>query len=79
MYQSAWPADELKLGSVSAVSFDKEGNVVIFHRVDRLWDGNTFNNRNVFQQRKKGPIRDNTVLALERKSGHVVYGWGKGL
>ncbi|XP_036224393.2 peptidyl-alpha-hydroxyglycine alpha-amidating lyase 1 isoform X2 [Bactrocera oleae] len=79
VYQSAWPADELKLGSVSAVSFDKEGNVVIFHRVDRLWDGNTFNNRNVFQQRKKGPIRDNTVLALERKSGHVVYGWGKGL
>ncbi|XP_050321248.1 peptidyl-alpha-hydroxyglycine alpha-amidating lyase 1 [Bactrocera neohumeralis] len=79
VYQSAWPADELKLGAVSAVSFDKEGNVVIFHRVDRLWDGNTFNNRNVFQQRKKGPIRANTVLALERKSGHVVYGWGKDL
>uniref|UniRef100_A0A0A1XSQ6 peptidylamidoglycolate lyase n=1 Tax=Zeugodacus cucurbitae TaxID=28588 RepID=A0A0A1XSQ6_ZEUCU len=79
VYQSAWPADELKLGAVSAVSFDKEGNVVIFHRVDRIWDGNTFDNQNVFQHARKGPIRDNTILALERKTGHVAYGWGKGL
>ncbi|XP_004531283.1 peptidyl-alpha-hydroxyglycine alpha-amidating lyase 1 isoform X1 [Ceratitis capitata] len=79
VYQSSWPGDELKLGSVSAVSFDREGNVVIFHRVDRIWDGQTFNNNNIFQQRRKGPIRDNTVLALERKTGQVVYGWGKGL
>ncbi|XP_054741836.1 peptidyl-alpha-hydroxyglycine alpha-amidating lyase 1 [Anastrepha obliqua] len=77
VYQSAWPEEDLKLGSVTAVSFDKAGNVVIFHRVDRVWDENTFNDRNVFLQRKKGPIRENTVLVLERKTGHVVYGWGK--
>ncbi|XP_017469341.1 PREDICTED: peptidyl-alpha-hydroxyglycine alpha-amidating lyase 1 [Rhagoletis zephyria] len=78
VYQSSWPSADLKLGSVTAVSFDKDGNVVIFHRVDRIWDGYTFIG-NVFKQRKKGPIRDNTVLALERKTGEVVYGWGKNL
>ncbi|XP_067633004.1 peptidyl-alpha-hydroxyglycine alpha-amidating lyase 1 isoform X2 [Eurosta solidaginis] len=79
VYQSTWPSDNAKLGSVTAVCFDKAGNVVIFHRVDRLWDPLTFSLKNVFQQRKKGPIRENTVLAFDRNSGNVVYGWGKDL
>ncbi|XP_017867294.1 PREDICTED: peptidyl-alpha-hydroxyglycine alpha-amidating lyase 1 isoform X1 [Drosophila arizonae] len=77
VYQNAWPANNVKLGAVTAVSFDKAGNVVIFHRVDRIWSQTTFNNSNVYQERNMGPIRENTVLGLEPESGKVLYSWGK--
>ncbi|XP_075165964.1 peptidyl-alpha-hydroxyglycine-alpha-amidating lyase 1 [Haematobia irritans] len=79
VYQSSWPQMDVELGSVTAVSFDKAGNVVLFHRCDRIWDQNTFSLKNEFLERRKGPIRNNTVLALERNSGKLVYGWGKNL
>lgn len=69
----------MKLGAVTAVSFDKAGNVVIFHRVDRIWDQTTFNTANVYQERNRGPIKENTVLGLEPDSGQVLYEWGKNL
>lgn len=77
VYQNAWPANNVKLGAVTAVSFDKAGNVVIFHRVDRIWSQITFNNSNVYQERNRGPIKENTVLGLESDSGKVLYSWGK--
>ncbi|XP_073812243.1 peptidyl-alpha-hydroxyglycine-alpha-amidating lyase 1 [Musca autumnalis] len=79
VYQPSWPKMDVKLGSVTAVSFDKDGNVVMFHRCDRIWDQNTFSLGNVFRQRNKGPIRDSTVLALDRNTGSLVYDWGKNL
>jgi len=79
VYQNDWPANNVKLGAVTAVSFDSAGNVVIFHRVDRIWDQYTFNNSNVYQGRNKGPITKNTVLGLEPETGNVVYEWGKNL
>ncbi|KAH8372254.1 hypothetical protein KR093_010770 [Drosophila rubida] len=79
VYQNEWPANDVKLGAVTAVSFDQAGNVVIFHRVDRIWDSNTFNNSNVYQERNKGPIKESTVLGLEPESGKVLYEWGKNL
>lgn len=33
-----WPRQDLKLGQVSAVSVDEEGNPVIFHRGNAVWD-----------------------------------------
>ncbi|KAI8036308.1 hypothetical protein M5D96_010901 [Drosophila gunungcola] len=77
LYQNAWPANNVKLGAVTAVSFDKAGNVVIFHRVDRIWGQTTFDNRNEFQERYRGPIRESTILALEPATGKVQYDWGK--
>ncbi|XP_064543606.1 peptidyl-alpha-hydroxyglycine alpha-amidating lyase 1 isoform X3 [Drosophila montana] len=77
VYQNSWPANNVRLGAVTAVSFDKAGNVVIFHRVDRLWDQTTFNTANVYQERSRGPINENTVLGLEPDSGKVLYEWGK--
>lgn len=79
VYQSSWPVMNVKLGSVTAVSFDKAGNVVIFHRCDRLWEQDSFLTNNVFNKRKLGPIRDSTVLALDRETGKLVYEWGKNL
>ncbi|XP_016968321.1 peptidyl-alpha-hydroxyglycine alpha-amidating lyase 1 isoform X1 [Drosophila biarmipes] len=77
VYQNAWPANNVKLGQVTAVSFDKAGNVVIFHRVDRIWGMTTFDNRNQFQEKNRGPIRESTILALEPATGKVQYDWGK--
>ncbi|XP_034477035.1 peptidyl-alpha-hydroxyglycine alpha-amidating lyase 1 [Drosophila innubila] len=77
VYQNAWPANDVKLGAVTAVSFDRAGNVVIFHRVNRIWTQRTFDNANVYQERNKGPIKENTVLGLEPDTGNVVYAWGK--
>ncbi|EDV58181.2 peptidyl-alpha-hydroxyglycine alpha-amidating lyase 1 isoform X1 [Drosophila erecta] len=77
VYQNAWPANNVRLGAVTAVSFDQAGNVVIFHRVDRVWGQNTFDTRNQFQEKFRGPIRESTVLALEPATGKVQYDWGK--
>lgn len=33
-----WPKNELKLGQVTAVSIHPDGNPVIFHRHDRIWN-----------------------------------------
>ncbi|KAH8290343.1 hypothetical protein KR054_002113 [Drosophila jambulina] len=76
-YQYGWPANNVKLGAVTAVSFDKAGNVVIFHRVNRVWGQQTFDNRNIYQEQRLGPIRESTVLALEPATGAVKYDWGK--
>ncbi|KAM7341956.1 peptidyl-alpha-hydroxyglycine-alpha-amidating lyase 1 [Cochliomyia hominivorax] len=79
VYQSSWPEMNVKLGAVTAVSFDKAGNVVIFHRCDRVWELDTFSRNNVFTKRNKGAIRDSTVLALDRQTGKLVYDWGRNL
>ncbi|XP_017027618.1 peptidyl-alpha-hydroxyglycine alpha-amidating lyase 1 isoform X1 [Drosophila kikkawai] len=76
-YQNDWPANNVKLGAVTAVSFDKAGNVVIFHRVNRVWGQQTFDNRNVYQEQYLGPIRESTILALEPATGAMKYDWGK--
>ena len=33
-----WPQNDLKLGQVTAVSIHPDGNPVVFHRADRVWD-----------------------------------------
>ncbi|XP_023030839.1 peptidyl-alpha-hydroxyglycine alpha-amidating lyase 1 [Drosophila willistoni] len=77
VYQNDWPANKVKLGAVTAVSFDKAGNVVIFHRVDRIWGPRTFDNANVYRENFRGPIKENTILGLEPATGQVLYEWGK--
>ncbi|KAH8394807.1 hypothetical protein KR222_006451, partial [Zaprionus bogoriensis] len=79
VYQSNWPENNVKLGAVTAVSFDKAGNVVIFHRASHIWDQQSFNVLNVYQQRNKGPIKASTVLGLEAATGKLHYEWGKNL
>ena len=39
-----WPMPETaaKFGQLSSVAFDVYGNVVVFHRGDRTWNGFTF-------------------------------------
>lgn len=79
VYQNQWPDNTEELGAVTAVSFDKAGNVVMFHRLDRIWGPSTFNTSNVYQELYRGPISGDTVLGLEAESGKVLYKWGKNL
>jgi len=32
-----WPTPQVKLGQASGTDFDLHGNVVVFHRGDRVW------------------------------------------
>lgn len=64
---------------MSAVSFDNNGNVLVFHRGDHVWDGATFSRNNVYLPRSKGKIADNTIVAFNRNSGDVAYEWGSGM
>ncbi|KAJ4436524.1 hypothetical protein ANN_16555 [Periplaneta americana] len=71
-----WPDPSKKLGQLSAVSFDADGNVVVFHRGDRVWDSNTFLTNNVYNQRGLGPIVQPTIVVFNASSGLVVQEWG---
>lgn len=78
-WERSWPSTSRKLGSVSAVSFDNKGNVLVFHRGDHVWDGQTFSLNNVYLPIKKGPIAENTIIAFDRKTGTISYEWGSGM
>lgn len=71
--------DYPRLGGISAVTFDVKGNVVIFHRGDRVWDNRSFNNSNVFTRQDLRPIGLSTVIALHSTTGDIVYECGKNM
>ncbi|EFN62923.1 Peptidyl-alpha-hydroxyglycine alpha-amidating lyase 1 [Camponotus floridanus] len=71
-----WAA-QLKLTQMSAVSMDPYGNVAIFHRGNRIWGPDTFDNENKFNP-KNGPIMQNTIILLD-KSGKVILEFGKNM
>lgn len=63
---------------MSAVAFDLEDNVVVFHRGDRVWGPNTFNQSNYYMESMK-PIDTPTLVAYYRNTGSVSYKTGEGL
>lgn len=56
---------------------DPNGNVVIFHRGNRIWEYGTFDNENRFDP-ANGPIAQNTIMLVD-KSGKIVLEWGKNM
>ncbi len=66
------------LGQVCGVAIDIYGNPVLFHRGERVWNGNTFGSDNVYNGDKMAPITANTILTLN-STGHVVNAWGKNM
>ncbi|XP_011265117.1 peptidyl-alpha-hydroxyglycine alpha-amidating lyase 2 isoform X2 [Camponotus floridanus] len=70
-----WQSPE-NLGEISGVAVDPSGNPVIFHRGDRTWNYETFNDNAEYQEKYKGPIRNDTVLTLDPKTGDIIRGWG---
>lgn len=79
LLQSSWPTPSRKLGTVSQVSFDLSGNVVVFHRGDHIWNAGSFDAITNVYQGERVPIKDNTLIAFNRTTGMVVYEYGKDL
>uniref|UniRef100_A0A1B0GBQ4 peptidylamidoglycolate lyase n=1 Tax=Glossina morsitans morsitans TaxID=37546 RepID=A0A1B0GBQ4_GLOMM len=75
-----WPKVAHRFGQVTAVSIDPYGNPVIFHRADRFWDSNTFNEtNNIFYYIENGPIKEATIYTLDAKTGNILSGWGENM
>ncbi|VEN55884.1 unnamed protein product [Callosobruchus maculatus] len=74
-----WPVEDLHLGQVSGVSVNSALQPVVFHRADRVWDRDTFNESNHYQFAHLGPIKEHTVLTLDPQTGKVLGKWGADL
>ncbi|KYN31222.1 Peptidyl-alpha-hydroxyglycine alpha-amidating lyase 2 [Trachymyrmex septentrionalis] len=70
-----WRSPE-NLGEISGVAVEPTGNLVIFHRGDRTWNYDTFDENAEYQEKYRGPIRENTVLKVDSKIGNIICGWG---
>ncbi|XP_051010371.1 peptidyl-glycine alpha-amidating monooxygenase isoform X8 [Acomys russatus] len=74
-----WPGVYLLPGQVSGVALDSNNNLVIFHRGDHAWDGNSFDSKFVYQQRGLGPIEDDTILVIDPNNAAILQSSGKNL
>lgn len=74
-----WPGVYLLPGQVSGVALDSKNNLVIFHRGDHVWDGNSFDSKFVYQQRGLGPIEEDTILVIDPNNAEVLQSSGKSL
>ncbi|XP_040303515.1 peptidyl-glycine alpha-amidating monooxygenase isoform X11 [Herpailurus yagouaroundi] len=74
-----WPGVYLLPGQVSGVALDPKNNLVIFHRGDHVWDGNSFDSTFVYQQRGLGPIEEDTILVIDPNNAAVLQSSGKNL
>lgn len=69
------PGSEVVIGQVGGVATDKQGNVYVFHRGERVWNGLSFDQYNVFQQ-KDSPIKANCIVVYN-SAGQVIRQFGK--
>ncbi|XP_054345024.1 peptidyl-glycine alpha-amidating monooxygenase isoform X13 [Pongo pygmaeus] len=74
-----WPGVYLLPGQVSGVALDPKNNLVIFHRGDHVWDGNSFDSKFVYQQIGLGPIEEDTILVIDPNNAAVLQSCGKNL
>ncbi|XP_038614913.1 peptidyl-glycine alpha-amidating monooxygenase isoform X8 [Tachyglossus aculeatus] len=74
-----WPGVHLRLGQVSGLAVDLNNRLVVFHRGDHVWDGNSFDASFVYQQRGLGPIKEATILVIDPNSAAVLQSTGKNL
>lgn len=64
-----WPQlpEGMALGQVSGVAVDSQGQVFVFHRADRVWQGENFG---------LDKISAPTVAVLDGESGELISQWG---
>nr|XP_055153697.1 peptidyl-glycine alpha-amidating monooxygenase isoform X15 [Symphalangus syndactylus] len=74
-----WLGVDLLPGQVSGVALDPKNNLVIFHRGDHVWDGNSFDSKFVYQHIGLGPIEEATILVIDPNNAAVLQSSGKNL
>lgn len=72
-----WPDPSVNFGQIAAVTVDKDGHVVIFHRGPHVWDALAFDQNDNYMPKDKGPIDEDTVIVLDPDSGKVLKSWGR--
>ncbi|XP_063589457.1 peptidyl-glycine alpha-amidating monooxygenase A-like isoform X2 [Penaeus indicus] len=72
-----WGPKDIVYGQVVAVALDSKGDVVVFHRGERRWDGSTFIQNTL--RDKKHPITQPTLLHLHKENGQIIDKWGENL
>ncbi|CAB3983869.1 peptidyl-glycine alpha-amidating monooxygenase isoform X2 [Paramuricea clavata] len=75
-----WPESnpQHKVGQIAGVAVQTTGDVVIFHRGDRKWDLNTFDQNNQLNPKlREAAIAQDPVWFLKKETGEVSRTWGK--
>lgn len=72
---SDWGQEEVPYGQVVAVALDSAGDVVVFHRGEKSWDGATFRSNTL--RDTTDPIKSPTLLHLRKDTGHIINKWGE--
>lgn len=71
-----WPKGNVTFGQLSAVAFDNDNNIVVFHRGLHVWDEKTFWPNNSYALAGRGPIEADTVVVFSNLTGAYVRSWG---
>ncbi|KAE9551417.1 hypothetical protein FO519_005372 [Halicephalobus sp. NKZ332] len=64
------------LGEVSGVALDKDGNLLVFHRGDRVWDKDSFTSDFILNS-DFSPIKNSTIFKVDRSNGFVISEHGE--
>ncbi|ROT68590.1 hypothetical protein C7M84_013243 [Penaeus vannamei] len=70
-----WGQKEIVYGQVVAVALDSKGDVLVFHRGERRWDGSTFIQDTLRDQ--EHPITQPALLHLHKENGQIIDKWGE--
>lgn len=74
-----WPLDDPKTGQVVGLAADRIGNLHVFHRADRKWKPDSFDENDSYVHQSSGPIALPTLFTLNASNGAVVEKWGENL
>jgi len=67
------------IGNAVGVTLNKQGNLVIFHRADRVWHRRSFSERTNMFNSSEGVIQNNTIMVIDPTTGNVLGEYGHGL
>lgn len=76
---SNWPKTSFPFGQVTAVTFDTQGNVVVFHRGSHIWNDHSFDWLDNYLPIDDGPVVEPTIITLDPVTGKVLHQWGEEL
>lgn len=77
MVKSLQLSSDSLMGQIAGVTTDKQGNVYVFHRADRIWDGNAFDFNGVIRNQNR-PIATNTIV-IYNKDGQIIRQLGSNM
>ncbi|CAL4061158.1 unnamed protein product, partial [Meganyctiphanes norvegica] len=72
---SNWGPKDIQFGQVVAVATDSKGDVIVFHRGERQWDGAAFVGDSL--RDTSNPIQQSTLLHLNKETGQIKDQWGE--